>query len=141
MRFQHDEHSGKPVAHVRVLRDEGPVVEVRWPTSLANQHCVKRHGGVHRSPRDSMKRKMLDNDANCLQHLACVLPSAPRWHSDSKQPEHRGGNCDEQSGSDDPLVTHDVAHLQDVDWWIFNAASYTGPMRHVHAIRKRPPSP
>ena len=36
-----------------------------------------------------------------------------------------------------PLVTHDVAHLQDVDWWIFTAASYLGPMRHVHAIRRR----
>ena len=42
MRLQHEEHTGKRVAHVRVLRDEGPVVEVRGPTSLANQHCVQR---------------------------------------------------------------------------------------------------
>ena len=42
-----------------------------------------------------------------------------------------------QLARDDPLVTHDVAHLQDVDWWILNAAPFIGSMSHAHAIRKR----
>ena len=67
-----------------------------------------RHSGVHRSPRDSMRRKMLDNDANCLQQRHCVREELV-WHlfylvllagaAIFKQPEHRGGNCDEQSGT------------------------------------------
>ena len=42
-----------------------------------------------------------------------------------------------QLARDDALVTHDLVHLQDVDWWILNAAPFIDSMSHAHAIRKR----
>mmetsp|Transcript_61595 Transcript_61595/g.163856 ORF Transcript_61595/g.163856 Transcript_61595/m.163856 type:complete len:306 (+) Transcript_61595:489-1406(+) len=105
-----------------------------------------------------MRRRMLDIDANGFQQRHCVREELV-WHvfylvllagativdgqstvvaialSQVVRPQvnHRFN----QIAHDDPLVTHDVGHLQDVDWWILNAAPHIGPMRHVHAIRKR----
>ena len=92
---------------------------------------------------------MLDNDPNCLQQRHCVrkelvchvfylvlLAGAAIVDSQSTvgaialsqvvrtQVNHRFN----QIAHDDPLVTHDVPHLQDVDWWILNDAPHIGPM-------------
>ena len=92
---------------------------------------------------------MLDNDANCLQQRHCVreelvwqlfnlwlLAGAAIEDSQSNevaialgqvirpQVNHRIN----QLAHVCPLVTHDVAHLQDVNWWILNAAPYIGSM-------------
>ena len=70
-----------------------------------------------------MRKRTLDNDANCLQQRHSdreelvwhVFYFAPRWRSepsDTAPCQYRFN----QLARDDPLVTHDVAHLQDVDW-------------------------